>query len=253
MVSIKTEQEIEIMAEAGRRLARILQVLKGEVKVGVRGKELDAMAREMIIAGGDVPAFLGYAPGAGAKPFPATICFSVNDVVVHGIPGDEMIKDGDVVKLDIGLVHHGFYSDTALTVGVGNVSTEALRLIAATEESAQRGIAAAKVGNTVGDIGAAIEGYIEAQGFSVVTSLSGHGIGRELHEDPMVFNFGSTGKGEELRDGMVIAIEPMVGAGKGKTIQRKDDSFVMADGALSAHFEHTVAITKNGPRILTVM
>ena len=251
MITIKTREEIEIMAEAGRRLARILKTLKSEANVGVRGKELDTMARELIVRGGDQPAFLGYQPGRMEKAFPATICFSVNDVVVHGIPGDEIIKDGDVVKLDIGLIHKGFYTDTALTVGVGNITEKARRLIAATEESLRRGIAAAKVGNTVGDIGAAVEGYIESQGFSIVTSLSGHGIGRELHEDPHVFNFGRPGKGEELREGMVIAIEPMVGAGKAKTIQQKDDSFAMADGSLSAHFEHTVAITKNGPRVLT--
>ena len=250
MITLKTPQEIEIMAEGGRRLARILQTLKSEAKIGVRARDLDRMARELIEKGGDKIAFFGYTSG-GSEPFPGTICCSINDVVVHGVPGDEIIKDGDVVKIDAGLVHYGFYSDTALTVGVGNISDVARRLIAATEESLRLGIAAAKIGNTVGDIGVAVEGYIEALGFSIVTSLSGHGIGRELHEDPHVFNFGRPGKGEELREGMVIAIEPMVGAGKGKTIQRKDGSFAMADGALSAHFENTVAITKQGPRVLT--
>ena len=239
------------MAEAGRRLAHILHVLAGEVRTGIQTKELDRRAHELILHGGDAPAFLGYVPGGTVKPFPATICVSVNETVVHGLPGEYSIRDGDIVKLDLGLVHEGFYSDSAVTVGVGKISEESKRLIHATEEALRRGIEKAIPGNTVGDIGHAIQECIWNEGFSVVRSLAGHGVGRALHENPMVFNFGKRGKGEELRPGMVIAIEPMVAAGGGATKQMKDDSFVTADGSLSAHFEHTVAITKQGPRILT--
>ncbi len=253
MVTIKTRSEVELMAEAGQRLARILHTLAREVRAGMRTKELDTIAHDLILAGGDVPAFLGYVPGGTAKPFPAALCVSVNDTVVHGVPGDYVLRDGDLVKLDLGLVHKGFYSDAAVTVGVGNVSEEGTRLIKATEEALRRGIMKAIPGNTVGDVGHAVEECVWNEGFSVVRSLAGHGIGRALHENPMVFNFGKPGEGEALRAGMVIAIEPMVATGNGKTKQAKDDSFMIADGSISAHFEHTVAITENGPRILTVI
>ncbi len=251
MITIKTEAEIEIMAEAGKRLARILEILKKEVRVGMETRELDARAFELIKEADCKPAFLGYAPHGAGKPFPATICVSVNDCVVHGVPGSYVIDDGDLVGIDAGLIYKKFYADAATTVIAGEGSKEAKKLVHATEEALHAGIRAAKAGNTLGDIGHAVSEVIHENGFSIVRALTGHGIGRELHEDPYVFNFGRKGEGEKLVPGMVIAIEPMVAAGNANVKQLKDDSFVTADGSLSAHFEHTVAITEKGPIILT--
>lgn len=248
---IKTAEEIEFMAEGGRRLARILKTLKGEVRAGVRTSNLDRHALELIREVDCKPAFLGYRPHGVKKPYPATMCVSVNDGVVHCVPSEYVVKEGDVVALDIGLIYKGFYSDAALTVGVGKISEKAKRLIAVTEEALNWAIRVARPGNRIGDIGYAIHCYVEEHGFSVVQSLTGHGIGRELHEEPAVYNFGKRGTGEKLEVGMVLAIEPMVAAGSGKVKQLKDDSFVTADGSLAAHFEHTVAITEKGPEVLT--
>lgn len=248
---LKNNNEIEIMREAGRKLAGVLSEIKNATKIGVTTKLLDELAERLIREAGCKPAFLGYAPGGAEKPFPATLCVSVNSTVVHGLPSDYVIQDGDLIGLDLGLVWKGFYSDMAVTVGVGSLTPEKRKLITVTEEALGLGIKAARAGNTLGSIGAAVQVCVEKAGFNVVRTLTGHGIGRSLHEDPYVFNFGRVGEGEKLVPGMVIAIEPMVTAGGYKVKQLKDDSFVTADGSLAAHFEHTVAITDRDPEILT--
>jgi len=250
---LKTNAEIEIMREAGRRLAGVLSVLRGEVYSGMSTNDIDQRAEALIRAGGDKPAFLGYQPNGADKPYPATICASVNEGVVHGLPSDRELMEGDVLKIDIGLIHKGFYSDMAITLGVGMISSEAKKLIQVTERAVHLGIEAARAGNTLGDIGFAIQTYVEQNGFGIVRALTGHGIGRALHEDPPVYNFGRKGGDERLVPGMVLAIEPMVTAGKYEVKQLRDDSFVTKDGSLGAHFEHTIAITEKGTKILTMV
>jgi methionyl aminopeptidase len=258
MITIKTPAEIEIMAEGGRRLAEVLRALEKETAVGVTTKHLDRVAYQMIHKLGAKPAFLHYRPVGARREYPYTLCVSVNDVVVHGQPSDYVLADGDIAKLDLGLIYKGLYLDSAVTVLVGgragdSANREAKKLIAATEEALAAGIAEAQVGNTIGDIGAAIEAIVRRNKFSVAEGLIGHGIGRELHEDPAVFNFGKRGDGEPLEEGMTIAIEPMVvaSAKSGATVVRRDDSYATRDGSPAAHFEHTVAITARGPRVLT--
>jgi len=251
MKIIKTEEEIEIMAEAGRRLAHILDFLEKNVRAGMKTNELDAIAYRMIKESGCKPAFLDYRPHGAKNGYPATACISINDTVVHGVPSDYVIKDGDIVKIDLGLIHEGFYSDAAVTVGIGAIGIKNRKLIETTKKAMELGIKEAHPGNTVGDIGYAIEHHVKSNGFFIVDLLTGHGIGRELHEDPYVYNFGKKGEGKKLMAGMVIAIEPMVAVGSGKVIQNKDDSFTIADGSMSAHFESTVAIMESGPVVLT--
>ncbi|RJP44608.1 type I methionyl aminopeptidase [Candidatus Parcubacteria bacterium] len=248
---LKTSAEIEIMREGGGRLGAILDTLKREAKVGVTTNFLDSLARKLIREAGAEPAFLKYRPSGSKRAYPKTLCASVNEVVVHGIPSDAPLKEGDVVSLDLGLKYKKFYVDAALTVGVGNISDTAQKLIAATREALERAIAEVRPGRTLGDIGAIVEKTVGKHGFSVVRSLTGHGIGRELHEEPTVLNFGNPGGGEVLREGIVIAIEPMVAAGRGETVQREDDSYATKDNSLAAHFEHTVAVTKHGSSMLT--
>jgi methionyl aminopeptidase len=251
MATLKTPAEIELMAEGGQHLASVIEGLKKEVRAGVTTLFLDKLAKKLIKEYGAEPAFLGYRAAGSLKPYPYTICASLNDVVVHGLPSDYVLKDSDVLKLDLGLKHKGFYVDSAVTVPVGGVGREAQRLIKVTRESLDVGIAEARPGKTVGDIGHAIEKFVTKNGFSVVKSLTGHGIGRELHEEPQVLNFGHKGEGEELKAGMTLAIEPMVAIGSGATKQLADESFVTVDGSLSAHFEHTIAVTEKGPMVLT--
>lgn len=251
MISIKTDKELELMAEAGRRLAQVMAELKKLPRIGVKTNEIDLEAKRLIEEAGCKPAFLGYTPGGAGHPYPATICASVNEGVVHGLPSDYALKDGDILKLDLGLIYQGLYSDMAVTLGIGGVSKADQKLISVTREALEKGIAAAKSGNTLGDIGFAIESHVKANGFSVVDALTGHGIGRELHEDPYVFNSGKPGEGKKLYPGMVLALEPMVSAGKAKVRQLKDDSFITADKSMAAHFEHTIAITEKGTKILT--
>lgn len=243
------------MREAGRKLAGVLRVLEGTVAVGVQTVELDRLALARIKEAGAEAAFLNYRPEGAKKVYPATICVSINDVVVHGLPSGYRIQVGDLVKLDLGLVFKGFYVDTAATVLVRPISPEAERLVSVTKEALRRAVAEAKIGKTLGDVGAIIQKTAESAGFSILKSLTGHGIGRSLHEDPVVLNFGRAGEGEALREGMVIAIEPMIGGGRppqGERVkQLSDDSFVTADRSPSAHFEHTVAVTKDGPIVLT--
>lgn len=246
-IIVKSRDEIAIMREAGRVVAETLQLLVERLRPGLVEKELDEIVRREFARRGVEPTFLGY------HGYPATVCVSINDEIVHGIPGDREIQDGDVVSIDLGCTYKGFVADAAVTVGVGNVSPEAQRLIDVTRESLARGIAAARAGARVGAIGHAVQTYVESQGFSVVREYVGHGVGRQMHEDPQVPNYGSPDSGPVLRPGMVIAIEPMVNAGDWRTKRDSDNWTVRtADGSLSAHFEHTLAITEGEPEVLTL-
>ena len=246
MINIKTPKEIETMREGGKILAGILKKLTESVKPGITTNDLEKLARELVLSNGVKPSFLGY------DGYPAALCTSVNDEIVHGVPSDRVLEDGDVLKLDMGVLHKGFHTDSAVTVLIGKGDGHKIKLINVTKEALRVGISKAKVGSTLGDIGSAVQNYVEQNGFNVVRDLVGHGIGRELHEPPQVMNYGEAGEGEELRAGMVIAIEPMVVTGDWKIKNSKDGfGFVTKDGGLAAHFEHTVAITKKGPIILT--
>lgn len=251
-MELRTPEEIQIMAEGGKHLGEVLQQLRKEVKAGISTLALDKIAHDLIVKAGDTPAFLGYRPGGANRAYPYTLCASVNDVIVHGQPSAQFIlEEGDIIKLDLGLKHKGFYLDSAITVGVGKVSGEAKKLMAVTEEALYAGIKEAKPGQTLGDIGFAIQRVALKNRFSIAEGLTGHGIGRVLHDDPIVFNFGQKDRGEKLVPGMVLAIEPMIAVGLGDILQLKDESYGMADNSLSAQFEHTVAITEKGPMILT--
>lgn len=240
------------MARGGAILAKTFRRLRHAAYTGITTKELDELARKLVLSYGAKPAFLGYASGASGKKFPASLCVSVGDEVVHGIPGTRFLKDGDIAGLDLGVLYNGFYTDSAITIGIGAISKKAQRLIEVTERALYLGIDMARLGNTTGDIGQAVQSYVEAQGFSVVRDLVGHGIGRELHEEPQVPNYGKVDRGIKLEEGMVVAIEPMVTEGSWQVVLSPDGwTYKTADGSLSAHFEHTVAITKKGPRILT--
>jgi methionyl aminopeptidase len=246
MIPLKTAYEIDLMAGAGRLLAEVLRQLKAACRPGVRTIELDRLAERLIRQGGAYPGFLGY------QGFPNSICVSINDEAVHGIPGQRKIQSGDLVSLDMGLVLDGFWADVGASVAVGRASPVARRLIAVTEEALQVGIEAAQPGARLGDVSAAVQRHAEAAGFSVIRQFVGHGIGRQMHEDPQVPNFGSPGTGPELKPGMTLAIEPMINAGS-EDVYIKPDGWTVCtvDGALSAYFEHTVAITEKGPLILT--
>lgn len=252
MIHKKTAKEIAVMAEGGALLHRVTEQLIEATKVGVRLKALDTLAEKLMRGAGGEPAFLGYKPAWAKKAYTASICTSVNDVVVHGIPSAYKLKSGDIVKLDLGLKYKGFYTDTAVTVAVGEVSDDAKRLIAVTQDALTLAIDQCIVGNTVGDIGFAVNAYVRKNGLRVVQGLTGHGIGKNLHENPVVPNEGKPNTGARLEVGMVIAIEPMVTMGSGKTVQLKlDESFATKERVLAAHFEHTVAITEAGPQVLT--
>ncbi|HEY4503130.1 MAG TPA: type I methionyl aminopeptidase [Candidatus Paceibacterota bacterium] len=253
MIIIKTPKEIETLREGGRRLATILHKVKERVAPGVSTKDLDAYAEELIRAGGDTPAFLNYRPEGASMPFPGSLCVSVNDEVVHGIPSAErVLEEGDIVSIDLGLRHQGLYTDMALTVPVGKVSPASLKLMEVTERALMVGISAAYGGNKVGDIGHAIEGFVKPHRYGIVEVLSGHGVGRAIHEDPYIPNFSKAGKGAKLVPGMVIALEPMLNNGT-KNVTLDDDGYTFrtADGKKSAHFEHTILITDGEPEILT--
>jgi len=244
---VKTAGEIEAMAAAGAVLAECHDVLTRELGVGVTTGHLDEVAEELIRSRGGVPAFKGF------QGFPGSICPSLNDEVVHAIPGGRALREGDVLSLDVGVVLDGWVSDAARTHPIGSVSPVAGRLIDVTRSALELGIAACRAGGHMGDIGHAVQTEVEAAGFSVVQSLVGHGIGQSMHEEPQVPNFGRPGTGVELREGWVIAIEPMVNAG-GPEVVLGDDGWTITtkDGSLSAHWEHTVAVTADGPRILTL-
>lgn len=247
MLILKSLQEIEIIRKASVIVANALEHIRGMVRVGVNTHHLDEVAERFILAAGAKPAFKGY------RGYPKTLCTSVNDEVIHGIPSKNVVlKQGDIVSIDVGALIDGFYGDAAITLPVGTITPAAERLIKATEEALFQGIAHAMPGNHLYDISHAVQTYVEAKGYSVVRDFVGHGIGRNLHEDPQIPNFGDPGKGPKLKPGMVLAIEPMVNAGGGATIIREDNwTAVTADGSLSAHFEHTIAIMPDGPWILT--
>jgi len=249
----KSAAEIEKMRAAGRIVGRILREVAAAARPGVSTGELDELAESLIEKYGAKPAFKGYSQG-GKVPFPGVICISVNEEIVHGIPSRKrVLREGDVCSMDFGVVVDGWYGDSAITIPVGKVTDEAARLIEVTRKALEVGIAAAVPGNRVYDIGAAIQAHVEAEGFSVVRDFVGHGIGRRLHEDPQVPNYGPGGQGLRLKPGMVLAIEPMVNEGTWE-VEELDDGWtaVTADRKLSAHFEHTIAITEDGPRILTL-
>jgi len=251
MALIKTEEEIKKIEIAGRILASVLKKLAAEVKVGVKIELFDQLAKKLIREAGAEPAFLNYHPYGAERPYPCSLCVSINDAVVHGLPKKKILQDGDVVKLDIGVRYQGYYADGAITLGVGEVSEIAKKLMRTCEVALAAGLKAARAGNRLGDIGYAVQSVTEKAGFSVIKGLTGHGIGEELHEEPTVFNEGRAGLGMELKEGMVLAIEPMISVGAPEVIQLKDDSYAAEDGSLTAHFEHTVLITEKGPRILT--
>jgi len=246
-LTIKTSAELEVMRQAGAIVANVLRRVALACQPGVSTKELDALAAAYVREQGAEPSFKGY------HGYPASLCVAVNEEVVHSIPGPRKLREGDIVGLDFGAYFNGLHADAALTVPVGKISDEAGRLLKVTEEALYLGIAQARVGNRVGDISNAIQRHVERHGYSVVRQLVGHGVGRSLHEKPEVPNYGQPGCGLKLRDGMTLAIEPMVNQGVWEVRFMPDQwTVVTADGKLSAHFEHTIAVTKDGPRILTV-
>lgn len=249
-----TKEEIAAIHENGKMIGAILEEVASKAVPGVTTAELDSYAEKRIREVGGEPSFKGYA-GGGEKPFPASVCISTNEELVHGVPGSRVLKEGDLVGLDIGMRYKGLCTDTAVTVAVGKIDEEKQRLLDVTYKSMQLGIAQAKDGNDVNDIARAVQEYVEAQGYSIVRALVGHGVGHQVHEEPTVPNFVSEGKvGDyKLYEGLVIAIEPMVNVG-GPEVDTASDGWtvVTKDGSLSAHFEHTVAITENGPEVLTL-
>ncbi len=250
MISIKTPdktpEEIKIMAEAGKILAEVLKDIEKMAKPGITTLELDRACEALILKRGAIPAFKGH------EGFPYSLCASLNENIVHGYPSDYILEEGDIIGLDSGVLYKGYYSDMAVTIGIGKVSFEAKRLLTVAKKALKRGIKKARPGNTVGDISNTIQRYVEGQGFSVIRDLCGHGIGKELHEEPKIPNFGQRHKGQELKEGMAICIEPMISAGDFKLKKAADGyGYASKDGSLTAHFEHTILITKSGSRILT--
>ena len=245
-IILKTPEQIEEMAIAGAIQARCLKVLRAKVRAGVTTGDLDLAAERFITSHGAEPSFLGY------RGFPGSICASPNSMVVHGIPGPHELKRGDIISIDVGVTKDGWVADAAITVGVGEVTPIARKLLATTEAALHAAVAEVRPGNHLGDVSNAVQRRVEADGLSIIRSLVGHGIGRDMHEDPQVPNYGEPGRGPELEPGMVLAIEPMVNAG-GPDVRIGDDNWAVysADGSLAAHFEFTVAVTEDGPRILT--
>jgi methionyl aminopeptidase len=247
MVIFKSQNEIDRIRKASRIVARTLNFLESHVQPGITTRELDQIAESEIRKAGAIPAFKGY------RGFPATLCVSINEEVVHGIPSDRKLKEGDIVGLDLGCIWEDFYGDAAKTYPVGEISEAAKRLLETTEKSLMIGIDQARVGNRIGDIGYAVQTLAESSGYSVVRDFVGHGIGRNLHEDPQVPNYGNRGQGPRIKAGMVIAIEPMVCQGRADVEVLADNwTAVTRDGSLAAHFEHSIAITDNGPEILSI-
>ncbi len=251
MIQVKSPRELDKMREAGRHVGEILVQLRKMVCPGITTGEIGRAAAEEIKRRNVGSSFLGYAPGE-APPFPAVICTSVNEEIVHGIPNGRTLREGDLLKLDFGVIFEGFHGDSAVTIPVGEPSAEASRLMEATRRSLYAGIEQMREGRRLGDVSHAVQGVAESEGFSVVRKFVGHGIGRSLHEPPQVPNFGEAGRGPRLRVGLVLAIEPMVNLGSVEVEVLEDGwTAVTADRALSCHFEHTVAVTENGPEILT--
>ena len=253
MIVIKSPSEIAIMREAGRIVALALQAVREHIAPGVTTAELDAVAENVIRSHGATPTFLGYVPFKGQTPFPGTITASVNEELVHGIPGPRKLRAGDIISIDCGATYKGFVGDSAFSALVGSVSPEAQRLLDVTEQSLNVGIDMMRAGNRTGDVSHAIQRYVEEQGLNVVREYTGHGVGRAMHEQPQVPNYGKPGRGPQLRPGMTIALEPMVNQGGFETRVLPDQWTVATrDGKLCAHFEHTIAVTKNGPMVLTL-
>lgn len=246
MIFVKSEQELQKMRQAGRIVARVLELMREHVRPGITTEELDGLAYQMIIKSKALPSFKGY------RGYPASICTSINDEIVHGIPGKRVLEEGDIVSVDVGTIYRGYQGDAAITLGVGQISQEAQRLLETTQGALEAGIAQARAGNHLGDISWAIQNYVESRSMSVVREYTGHGIGRRMHEEPQVFNFGQPGDGLELQAGLTIALEPMVNIGDWRTKVLDDGwTVVTIDGSWSAHFEHTIAVMDNEPLILT--
>lgn len=252
MILIKTQKEIDQIRISGKLTARVLEHVRQYVREGITTKELDTIAEDFIRSNDAKPAFKGY-PSNDAYSFPGTLCISIDEEVVHGIPGERVLKAGEIVSIDTGVIKNGFYGDSAITVAVGEISPEKKRLMEATEKSLYLAIEQAVVGNRIGDIGYAVQSYVEPLGYSVVRELCGHGVGKHLHEEPNVPNFGVRNRGNKLKNGMTIAIEPMINLGRHEVKVLKDGwTVVTADKKPSAHFEHTIAIIDNKPEILTI-
>ena len=252
-ITLRSDSEIKTMREAGRIVALVHQMIRENAKPGVTTGELDAEAENLIRDHGAIPSFKGYAPH-GKIPYPGTLCTSINDEIVHGIPGKRVLKEGEILSVDVGAYFKGYHGDAALTVPIGEVDSESRRLMDVTEKSLEAAIKQVQVGNRISDLGHAVQTVVENAGFSVVRDFVGHGVGRDLHEPPEIPNFGKPGFGPRIKAGMVFAIEPMVNIGSWRMKELKDGwTVVTADGSLSAHFEHTVAATKNGPKILTLL
>lgn len=246
MITIKTEQQIELMRQGGQILAKVMSEVAREVKAGVTTKYLNKVAEDLISKSGAKPSFKHY------EGFPDAMCISVNEEIVHVKPSNRILKEGDIVCLDLGVKYKGYHSDMAITVGVGKISDEAKRLIEVTKESLKIGILNAKAGKRFGDAGSEIQKYVESHRFGVVRDLCGHGIGKQLHEDPQILNYGKPGTGEEIKKGMVFCIEPMVTVGDWHIVKASDSyGYKTRDNSLAAHFEHTIAITNNGTEVLT--
>ena len=267
MALIKTKKEIEVLREGGKKLAKILESVIRATRPGISTYELDKLGEALIIQSGGIPSFKGYEIKETKIPYPCSLCTSVNDEVVHAVPNKgRVLKEGDIIGLDIGMLwpsgalakeangQDGLYTDMAVTIGIGKISAEAERLIRGTDEALEIGIKAVKPGARVGDIGFAVQTHLEKLGLGVIRDLAGHGVGHEVHEPPLIPNFGRPGTGAEIVEGMVIAIEPMATLG-GWKVELDDDewTFRTADGSLSAHFEHTIAVTKSGAEVLTVL
>jgi methionyl aminopeptidase len=249
---VRMNEERAGVIEAGRRLGEVLQKVADATHAGVSTLELDALSEKLIREGGDIPAFKGYRPEGAPKPYPATCCISVNDEVVHGLPTDRILKEGDIVSLDLGLIHKGYVMDSALTVPVGNVSKEAMELMRATQASLVRAIAVARPGARIGDISHATETAFKGTTFAVVKLLGGHGVGKEVHEEPFIANAGHPGTGPEIVAGMVLALEPIATAGKATVFIAPDGfTYRTKDGSLAAHFEHTILVGKDETIVLT--
>jgi methionyl aminopeptidase len=247
-IIIKSDREIAVMRQAGGIVATILEILSKQVRPGMKTRELDIIAGREAERLGARPSFKGY------RGFPANLCVSVNDEIVHGIPGERVLNEGDIVSLDFGAIFDGFQGDAALTVGIGEISSEARQLLETARAALKAGIAAAYPGARLGDISAAIQNCAESRGYSVVREYTGHGIGREMHEEPQIPNFGQPGTGPELRKGMTLALEPMVNIGDWHTrLDSNHWTVLTADGSLSAHFEHTIVITESEPEVLTIL
>jgi len=248
---IKTSDEIERIRHSGKILAEILRRLKAEIKPGVQLMELERLTRNFLDLASAAPTFLGYRSEGSRDPYPFALCTSVNETVVHGRPSSYSLRQGDILKLDLGVSWQGGFTDAAVTIPIGSVSEEANKLIRTTKNALSEAVRAVKPGNTLGDIGFAVQHVVARAGFKILEGLTGHGVGLEVHEDPIVYNFGQPGAGMKLKEGMVLAIEPMTSLTSSKAVQMADDSFVTADGSISAHFEHTVLVTKTGAEILT--